>query len=183
VHLVKFLIIKSISSLWRWGFLDHTKRRTTVGRAPLDERLARRRDLYLTTHNTHNRQISMPPVGFKPMISAGERPQTDALDRAATGTGNKTTNFSNLLLEWKSICFELFLCPSSGVHCTHSNGICHTSFLTACEQDQDGTRFILILHPSCQKTCITYTIAVCTVKNSWWWTMKLSETCKVLFQN
>jgi len=29
----------------------------------------------------------MPPVGFKPTISAGERPQT-ALDRAATGTGN-----------------------------------------------------------------------------------------------
>ena len=31
----------------------------------------------------------MPPVGFEPTISAGERPQTDALDRAATGTGNK----------------------------------------------------------------------------------------------
>jgi len=24
-------------------------------------------------------------------------------------------------------------------HCTHSNGICHTVLLTACEQDQDGT--------------------------------------------
>jgi len=30
---------------------------TTVGRTPLDEWSARRRDLYLTTHNTHNRQI------------------------------------------------------------------------------------------------------------------------------
>jgi len=29
----------------------------------------------------------MPPVGFEPIISAGERPQTYALDRAATGTG------------------------------------------------------------------------------------------------
>ena len=29
----------------------------------------------------------MPPVGFEPTNSAGERPQTDALDRAATGTG------------------------------------------------------------------------------------------------
>ena len=29
----------------------------------------------------------MPPVGFEPTISAGERPQTHALDRAATGTG------------------------------------------------------------------------------------------------
>jgi hypothetical protein len=67
-------------------FLDHTQRRSKVGSTPLDERSARRRDLYLTTHDTHNRQISMPPMGFEPAISAGERPQTDALDRAATGT-------------------------------------------------------------------------------------------------
>ena len=55
-------------------FLDHTQRRTKVGRALLDEWSARRRDLYLTTHDTHNRQISMPPVGFEPTISAGEWP-------------------------------------------------------------------------------------------------------------
>ena len=55
-------------------FLDHTQRRTTVGRSPLDERSARRGDLYMTTHNTHNRQTSMPTVGFEPTISAGERP-------------------------------------------------------------------------------------------------------------
>jgi len=30
----------------------------------------------------------MPPVGFEPTNSAGERPQTYALDRAATGNGN-----------------------------------------------------------------------------------------------
>ena len=69
-------------------FLDHTQRRTTVGRTPLDKWSTRRRDLYLTTHNTHNRQISMPPVGFEPTISAGERPQTYALDRDTTGTGS-----------------------------------------------------------------------------------------------
>jgi len=58
----------------------------------------------------------------------------------------RCTNFSNLFLEWNSTCFRQFLCPSSLVfHCTHSNGIC-------------------------QQTCMTYTIAVCTVKNSWWWT-------------
>jgi hypothetical protein len=28
----------------------------------------------------------MPPVGFEPTISAGERPQTYALDRSVTGT-------------------------------------------------------------------------------------------------
>ena len=31
----------------------------------------------------------MPPVGFEPTISAGELPNTHALDRAATGTGTK----------------------------------------------------------------------------------------------
>jgi len=36
-----------------------------------------------------------------------------------------------------------------------------------------------ILLASCQQTCMTYTIAVCTVKNSWWWREKLSETCRV----
>ena len=51
-------------------FLNHTQRRTTVGRTPLDVWSARRRDLYLTTNDTHNRQISMPPVGFEPKISA-----------------------------------------------------------------------------------------------------------------
>jgi hypothetical protein len=29
----------------------------------------------------------MPPAGFEPTIPADERPQTHALDRAATGTG------------------------------------------------------------------------------------------------
>ena len=72
-----------------WSFLDHKQRRTTGGRTSLDEWSARRRDLYLTTHNTHNRQTSMPSVGFEPTISAGERPQAYALDRAATGTGKK----------------------------------------------------------------------------------------------
>jgi hypothetical protein len=34
----------------------------------------------------------MPPVGFKPMISAGEQLQTYALDRMATGTGSSRHN-------------------------------------------------------------------------------------------
>jgi hypothetical protein len=89
----------------------------------------------------------------------------------------RCTNFSNLFLEWNSTCFRQFICPSSGVfHCIHSNGICHTGLLTACEQDQDGTEF------SCHHTCMTYTIAVCTVKNSWWWKEELSETCRISFQ-
>ena len=57
----------------RTRLLDHT-RRATVGRTPLNEWSVRRRDLYQTTHNIHNRQTSMPRVGFEPTIAAGERP-------------------------------------------------------------------------------------------------------------
>ena len=49
---------------------DHTQRRATVGRTPLDEWSSRRRDLYLTTHN---RQTLITSVGFEPTISVGER--------------------------------------------------------------------------------------------------------------
>ena len=37
----------------------------------------------------------MPPVGFEPTISAGERPKSYALDRAATGIGNNGNNNNN----------------------------------------------------------------------------------------
>jgi len=87
--------VRLIACFWRdspkWAraspftrFLYHTQH-TIVGRTPLGEWSARRRDLYLTTHNTHNRQTSMPPVGFEPTISAGKQPQTYALDCVATG--------------------------------------------------------------------------------------------------
>jgi hypothetical protein len=36
----------------------------------------------------------MPSVGFEPTISAGERPKTYVLDRAATGTGLQRTMHS-----------------------------------------------------------------------------------------
>ena len=67
--------------------LTITLRHTTLGRTPLDEGSARRRDLYLTTHNIHNRQTSMPPGRIRTAIPASERPQTHTLHRAATGIG------------------------------------------------------------------------------------------------
>jgi hypothetical protein len=78
-------------------FLDHTQRRSTVGRTPLDEWSPRRRDLSLTTRNIHNKKTSMPQVRFEPTISAGERPSTYALDSVATATG----------YAWKSCNYEL----------------------------------------------------------------------------
>jgi len=42
-----------------WGF-EITLRHYTLGRTPLDEWSVHRRDLYLTTHNTHRRQTTWP---------------------------------------------------------------------------------------------------------------------------
>ena len=39
------------------------------------------------TLTTDKQQTFMPPMGFETTISAGERPKTYALDRAATGIG------------------------------------------------------------------------------------------------
>jgi len=55
---------------------SHSVRHTTVSRTPLDEWPAPRRDLCLTTHNTHKRQTSMPSVGFEPKIP-GKRSVAD----------------------------------------------------------------------------------------------------------
>ena len=67
MHPVIVLLLSSITTDWVWfliftRFLDHTQRRTTVGKTPLNEWSVRRRDLYLTTHNNHNRQTSLPPT-------------------------------------------------------------------------------------------------------------------------
>jgi hypothetical protein len=53
--------------------------RTRVGRTPLDERSARRRDFYLSTHNTHNKQTGIRTHNLSRRATADLR--------AATGTG------------------------------------------------------------------------------------------------
>jgi len=65
-----------------------TFRHTTLGSTHLDEWSARRRNLYLTTHNTHKRQTSVLPAGFEPVIRASEKPKTNVWDGAATGVGS-----------------------------------------------------------------------------------------------
>jgi hypothetical protein len=41
----------------------------------------------LPDNTQHSRPASTPQAGFEPIVPASERPQTHALDRAATGTG------------------------------------------------------------------------------------------------
>jgi hypothetical protein len=90
---IRFVVLPSSTYLFTVGVegfdfsLDHAQAHTTFDRTPLDKGSARRRDLYLTTQTLYKRQTSMPPVGFEPMIPASARPQTYALDRAATGIG------------------------------------------------------------------------------------------------
>ena len=68
-------------------FLDHTPRRTTLGRTPLNQWSARRRGRFMTTHDEHKRRTFMPPAGFEPAIPAMGEPQTYAVDRGANGIG------------------------------------------------------------------------------------------------
>jgi hypothetical protein len=80
-YLFLFIYLFILSQIPQWArapsftrFLDHTQRRTTVSRTPLYEWSVRRRDLYLTTHNAHNRQTSMLACGFRTHDAAGEWP-------------------------------------------------------------------------------------------------------------
>ena len=73
-----------------------TLRRTTLGRTPLDEWSARFQRPK-PDNTQHSLETSMCPVEIEPVIPEAERPQTHALDRAATGTSTGT-------LYWTLIC-------------------------------------------------------------------------------
>ena len=74
-------------------FLDHIKRRVTVGRVS-SGRVIDPSQRPLPDNTQHSQQMSRSSVGFEPTISTGERPQTHALDRSATGT----SKWGNILL-------------------------------------------------------------------------------------
>ena len=59
-------------------------------------------------HTTFRRQISIPPVGFELAITASERPQTNALDRAATGIGCDVSLWLNLKISVRFLQFLFF---------------------------------------------------------------------------
>jgi hypothetical protein len=84
--------------MWRYGptratvssflmFLDHAQQRTTDGRTPLNMWSAHRRYIYVTTYNTHKRQMSVSPAGFESTIPVKRRQKAHTVDRATTGVG------------------------------------------------------------------------------------------------
>jgi K+-sensing histidine kinase KdpD len=85
----------------------------------VDESSARRRDLYLTIHNTLKRQTSMLQARFVPTIPGSERPQTHALDRAATGIDIYVALITHIYVALCTyICVELviYICLAVGVY-------------------------------------------------------------------
>ena len=59
------------------------------------------------SHNTHTRQTSMPAEVFESAFPASKRPQTFALDRAATGLGSTIPAFDSEILGTQ-ICLLFF---------------------------------------------------------------------------
>ena len=167
-----------------WGFLDHTQRRTTVGRTPLDEWSARRRDLYLTTYNTHNRQTPMPP---------GEIRTYDLSRRAATGTGVECTLLVLIfVMELKSLVSfwprRDSIKPSSTLLYSVQLFSCDTKKCTVwyiqIQVDIAATCFVVIMPSSLRSTprCKTYYNIIdyknnsyCICRSSWGW--RHARTC------
>ena len=77
----------------RTRLLDHTQRRATFGRTPLNEWSFRRRDLYLTTHNTH-KNIHAPGG-----IRTHDRSRRATVDLRLRPRGYWDRQFSHLVLK------------------------------------------------------------------------------------
>jgi hypothetical protein len=82
----------------------------TFGRNSLDGWSAVYRDLYLTIHNIHKKQTSMPWRGFEPAIPANARQKAHALDRVATGIGSTIDTYPNKAIN------RLSKQPPTGIH-------------------------------------------------------------------
>jgi len=93
------IVLWCCSPMWAMAssflcFLDHTQRRTTVGRTPTDGWSAHRRDLF-TWQRTTLRTDKHPCIRRDSnTVSAGKRLQTHAIDRGATAIGKQPITIS-----------------------------------------------------------------------------------------
>ena len=91
----------------------------------------------------------------------------------------RCTNFTNFILAWNSTCFGQFACPSSGVCSLYT------------QQWYMSYRFVDSFRagPAWSSSKAVYKpvwhIPLLNVQwiNSWWWTEKLSEICRISCQN
>jgi hypothetical protein len=85
----------------------------TLFRTPLDEGSARRRVLYLTTHNTHKTKTCVLPAGFEPAIPVSERPLGSAVivvtknEYSASPCSRKKYRLFLRMGEWVKLCLYL----------------------------------------------------------------------------
>ena len=75
----------------------------------------------------------MPPVGFEPTISADERPQTYALDRAAIGTGKRKSLVNEIMIK----CLGMQL-----------------SYMTLCDEPLSTLRLWYVVRQSYRQTVV-----------------------------
>jgi hypothetical protein len=75
----------------------------TLGRTALNLVIIVTEVAAYTTHNKHNRGVSMPSAGFEPPVSTVERLQSYALDRTATDFSYEQLSFC---MFWY-LCFEI----------------------------------------------------------------------------
>jgi len=95
---------------------------------------------------------------------------------------NKWTVLLTFTFMWPCIVTNFFIIKPT--RCTNfTNLFWHETLHVSDSSFRAGPRWnILVLLESYLQTCMTYSIAECTV-NSWWWTEGLSETCRVSCQN
>ena len=89
--------------------------------------------------------------------------------------------FHKFILAWNSTCFGQFLCPLSGVYSLYTQ---HWYMSYSFWAGPGGNcSSILVLLESWLQTCMTYTIAECTVNKLLMMDRELSETYRVSCQN
>jgi hypothetical protein len=98
-------------------FLDHTQRRTTVGKDHTDEWAARRRDLYLTKKKHSQQTHIRAPEKFESPIPTSKVPQAHVLNSTATGIGTFFYIYMNLFqyIGYYSVTMLLFKSPSDAI--------------------------------------------------------------------
>jgi hypothetical protein len=86
-------------------------------------------------------------------------------------------------MHWFIKLFFLNLFWIETLHVSDSSSFLHQEFFSV----HTAVVYVIIQFcrqlANCLQNCMTCTIAMCTLRNSWWWTEELSETCRVSIQN